>query len=76
MGEKGNAYRNFAGKTERDHREDPGADGRKKLKRLLKERENETIVWIGLIWLAAGISGELLCIWSGNSGFHKIQGIS
>ena len=43
---------------------------------LLKERENEAIVWSGLIWLEAGISSWLLWIRSGTSGFHKIQGIS
>jgi hypothetical protein len=36
MGEKGNAYWDFVGKPERDHREDPGADGRKKIKMIIK----------------------------------------
>jgi hypothetical protein len=32
MGEKGNAYRDFVGKPERDHREEPSADGRKNVR--------------------------------------------
>jgi len=59
MGEKGNVRRDFVGKNERDHREDPGADGGG-INLLLKERENEAIVWSGLIWLEAGISSWLL----------------
>jgi len=36
MGEKGNAYRDFVGKPETDHREDPGADGGGGIKMIIK----------------------------------------
>jgi hypothetical protein len=50
MEEKGNAYRDFVGKPERDHREDPGANGRKKIKMIIKGKEKwgDSVEWVDL----------------------------
>ena len=70
MGDSRDLYRVLVGKkTERDHLEDPGVDGRIILRWIF--RKWDVGAWTGLIWLRMGRGGENLLIRNGTSGSIK-----